>query len=138
MNTIISNADMTKKHQNLSNSQRLLLILEELHRWELDNMTILHTMTGRHIYMTLAGMSFHAGDEGVSLKSIKNNNHYTDKAIAIRLSKFQKMEMIQKFNIDFDGRTKIIIPQEKLHTLWEIHSDIFYKTINKYYTLIPK
>jgi hypothetical protein len=138
VNTIISNADMTKKHQNLSNSQRLLLILEELHQWELDNMTILHTMTGRHIYMTLASMSFHAGDEGVSLKSIKNNNHYTDKAIAIRLSKFQKMEMIQKFNIDFDGRTKIIIPQEKLHTLWEIHSDIFYKTINKYYTLIPK
>ena len=129
---------MAKNHQNLNNIQRMLFILEEMHQWELENMGILRTMTGRHVYLSLASKSFNQESSGINLKSIKNNNHYTDKAISIRLEKLQKMNVIRKFKINDDARTKIITPEEKLHALWETHSDAFYRIISKYYTLIPK
>ena len=118
-------------------AQTVLRILRELHQWELDNIPILKTMTGRDIYLTLAS-SLDDASGGISLKTLKNNNNFTDKAIANRLQMLQDMQMIKKLKTENDGRVKVIIPDDQLQDYCEKHSAAFFGIVNKYFTLIKK
>ena len=128
---------MAPNNQGLDDVRATLSMLRDLHRWELDNIPILRTMTGRDVYLTLAS-SLDDESGGVSLKALKNNNYYTDKAIANRLEMLQKMQMIKKSKTATDGRVKIIMPDDQLHDYCEKHSMAFFQIVNKYFTLIKK
>ena len=114
-----------------------LSMLRDLHRWELDNIPILRTMTGRDVYLTLAS-SLDDESGGVSLKALKNNNYYTDKAIANRLEMLQQLQMVKKLKTEADGRVKVIIADDQLHDYCEKHSMAFFQIMSKYFTLIKK
>lgn len=128
---------MAQNDSDLENIQTVLRFLGELHKWELDNIPILRTMTGRDVYLTLAG-GLDEGSAGISLKSFKNNNHYTDKAITNRLEILQNMQVIKKLSDGVDGRVKIIKPDHQFHDYCVKHALTFFQKISKYYTLIEK
>jgi len=78
-------------HENLTSSTwGLVSSLAELHAWELDNLPLLSTLTGRHLYFRMAEETFQPEVALTkALKDLFGGAHFTEKALRSRLREME-------------------------------------------------
>ena len=74
----------------------LVSSLAELHQWELENLPLLSTLTGRHLYYRMAEETFHP-EEALTkaLKDLFGGAHFTEKALRSRMREMERDGLIE-------------------------------------------
>jgi hypothetical protein len=98
--------------------------LAELHRWELDNIPYMRTMTGRHLYFATAQRA--VGDRSQlerSLKELFSSPHLTEKALRNRMQDMLADDLFVSMLNASDTRNKYLVPTEKFYECVHKHAD---------------
>jgi hypothetical protein len=98
--------------------------LAELHRWELDNIPYMRTMTGRHLYFATAQRA--VGDRSQlerSLKELFSSPHLTEKALRTRMQDMLADDLFISMASSTDTRNKYLVPTEKFYEYVYTHAD---------------
>jgi hypothetical protein len=98
--------------------------LAELHRWELDHMPYMRTMTGRHLYFATAQRA--VGDRSQlerSLKELFSSPHLTEKALRNRMQDMLADDLFVSTLNATDTRNKYLVPTEKFYEFVYTHAD---------------
>jgi hypothetical protein len=127
-------------HENLTSSTwGLVSSLAELHAWELDNLPLLSTLTGRHLYFRMAEETFQPEVALTkALKDLFGGAHFTEKALRSRLREMERDGLIQTITRQSDARSKQLIPTPKFHQLLETHAEQVKRTFDKHFLLVEK
>jgi hypothetical protein len=98
--------------------------LAQLHRWELDNIPYMRTMTGRHLYFATAqrAVGEHSQHER-SLKELFSSPHLTEKALRTRMQDMLADDLFVSRASATDTRNKYLLPTEKFYELVYAHAD---------------
>ena len=117
----------------------LVSSLAELHQWELENLPLLSTLTGRHLYYRMAEETFHP-EEALTkaLKDLFGGAHFTEKALRSRMREMERDGLIENIVRQSDARSKQLIPTSKFHQLLEAHAEQVKRTFDKHFLLIEK
>ena len=117
----------------------LVSSLAELHQWELENLPLLSTLTGRHLYYRMAEETFHP-EEALTkaLKDLFGGAHFTEKALRSRMREMERDGLIETITRQSDARSKQLIPTSKFHQLLEAHAEQVKRTFDKHFLLIEK
>ncbi len=117
----------------------LVSSLAELHQWELENLPLLSTLTGRHLYYRMAEETFHP-EEALTkaLKDLFGGAHFTEKALRSRMREMERDGLIETITRQSDARSKQLIPTPKFHQLLEAHAEQVKRTFDKHFVLIEK
>ena len=117
----------------------LVSSLAELHQWELENLPLLSTLTGRHLYYRMAEETFHP-EEALTkaLKDLFGGAHFTEKALRSRMREMERDGLIETITRQSDARSKQLIPTTKFHELLEAHAEQVKRTFDKHFLLIEK
>jgi DNA-binding MarR family transcriptional regulator len=117
----------------------LVSSLAELHQWELENLPLLSTLTGRHLYYRMAEETFHP-EEALTkaLKDLFGGAHFTEKALRSRMREMERDGLIETIVRQSDARSKQLIPTSKFHQLLEAHAEQVKRTFDKHFLLIEK
>lgn len=102
----------------------LVTNLAELHRWELDNIPHMRTMTGRHLFFATAqrAVGERAQLEG-SLKELLSSPHLTEKALRTRMQDMLADDLFISMANTNDSRNKYSVPTEKFYEYVYAHAD---------------
>lgn len=98
--------------------------LAELHRWELDNIPYMRTMTGRHLYFATAQRA--VGERAQlerSLKELFSSPHLTEKALRTRMQDMLADDLFISMASATDTRNKYLVPTEKFYEFVYTHAD---------------
>ena len=117
----------------------LVSSLAELHQWELDNLPLLSTLTGRHLYYRMAEETFHP-ELAVTkaLKDLFSGAHFTEKALCSRMREMEREGLIDTVTRKFDARSKQLVPTAKFHELLHAHAEQVKRSFDKHYLLVEK
>ena len=117
----------------------LVSSLAELHQWELDNLPLLSTLTGRHLYYRLAEETFHP-EEALTkaLKDLFGGAHFTEKALRTRMREMERDGLLETVTRQSDARSKQLVPTPKFHDLLQAHAEQVKRTFDKHFLLIEK
>ncbi len=117
----------------------LVSSLAELHEWELDNLPLLSTLTGRHLYFRMAEETFHP-EEALTkaLKDLFGGAHFTEKALRSRLREMERDGLIETITRPSDARSKQLLPTPKFHLLLQAHAEQIKLTFDKHFLLVEK
>ncbi len=117
----------------------LISSLAELHQWELENLPILSTLTGRHLYYRMAEETFHPEMALTkALKDLFGGAHFTEKALRSRMREMERQGLIETITRQSDARSKQLVPTEKFHELLQAHAEQVRQSFDKHYLLIEK
>ena len=117
----------------------LISSLAELHQWELENLPILSTLTGRHLYYRMAEETFHPEMALTkALKDLFGGAHFTEKALRSRMREMERQGLIETITRQSDARSKQLVPTEKFHELLQAHAEQVRHSFDKHYLLIEK
>jgi hypothetical protein len=117
----------------------LVSSLAELHQWELDNLPLLSTLTGRHLYYRMAEETFHP-EEALTkaLKDLFGGAHFTEKALRTRMREMERDGLLETVKRQSDARSKQLVPTPKFHDLLQAHAEQVKRTFDKHFLLIEK
>jgi len=113
--------------------------LAELHEWELDHAPMLSSLTGRHLYYRIAQRA--VGDRTLlsrALKDLMGGSGYTEKALRTRMREMEKEGLIEAVSGEEDGRSKYLMPTEKMYESIYLHADQVRRIFEKNFLLIEK
>ena len=117
----------------------LVSSLAELHQWELDNLPLLSTLTGRHLYYRMAEETFHPELALTkALKDLFGGAHFTEKALRSRMREMEREGLIEAVTRPSDARSKQLVPTEKFHELLQAHAEQVKRSFDKHYMLVQK
>ena len=130
---------MNNPENHPPSSWGLVSSLAELHQWELENLPLLSTLTGRHLYYRMAEETFHP-EEALTkaLKDLFGGAHFTEKALRSRMREMERDGLIETITRQSDARSKQLIPTTKFHQLLEAHAEQVKRTFDKHFLLIEK
>jgi len=117
----------------------LVSSLAELHQWELENLPLLSTLTGRHLYYRVANETFHP-EEALTkaLKDLFGGAHFTEKALRSRMREMERDGLLETIIRKSDARSKQLVPTEKFHALLQTHAEQVKRSFDKHYLLVVK
>ena len=113
--------------------------LAELHEWELQNAPILSSLTGRHLYYRIAQRA--VADRSLlprALKDLMGGSGFTEKALRTRMREMEAAGLIEAVSLETDGRSKCLMPSEKLYESIYLHADQVRRIFEKNFLLIEK
>lgn len=117
----------------------LVTNLAELHRWEMDNIPHMRTMTGRHLYFATAQRA--VGERAQlerSLKELLSSPHLTEKALRTRMQDMLADELFISMANTNDSRNKYLVPTERFYEYVYAHADQVRKIFKNNFLIIPK
>ena len=113
--------------------------LAELYEWELDNLPLLRTLTGRHLYFGLARRAVCERELlSGALKEIMGGAEFTDKALRIRLYEMQQAGLIESVRGTHDARSRHLIPTDKFHEMIHTYTNQVHLIFNRNFLMIEK
>jgi len=117
----------------------LLMTRAELHAWEQENIPLLKTSTGQHLYHTLVARSL-TGQllEDKSLKPIMANNFYTERALRLRIKEMLEDGLFEISISKHDYRSKSLVPTYKFNEVLKSHSEAVQRIFLRKFYLIAK
>lgn len=130
---------MSSREINTAQLTAIVANLAELHEWELANAPILGSLTGRHLYYRIAQRA--VGDRTLlsrALKDLMSGSAYTEKALRTRMREMEKDGLIEAISGEEDGRSKYLMPTEKMYELLYLHADQVRRVFEKNFLLIEK
>jgi hypothetical protein len=113
--------------------------LAELHRWEMDNMAYMRTMTGRHLYFAAAQRA--VGERAQlerSLKELFSSPHLTEKALRNRMQDMLTEGLFLSQSSEQDNRSKHLIPTDKFFEIVHKHAEQTRKIFRNNFLIFPK
>lgn len=113
--------------------------LAQLHEWELHNAPILSSLTGRHFYYRIAQRA--VADRSMlprALKDLTGGSGFTEKALRTRMREMEAAGLVETVSLESDGRSKCLMPSEKLYESIYLHADQVRRIFEKNFWLIEK
>lgn len=132
---------MTSGEHVTEEQKALAATLAELHYWELKQMPLLHTMTGRSLYFRILQEALKAQIDNVGDQNpmeVFNNNHFTDRAMRVRMQSMCKEGLLEMVPAPNDGRIKHVLPTEKFFALGNAHAMQLRKLLEQRFIIVNK
>lgn len=124
---------------NPRQSTHIMSSLAELYEWELDNLPLLRTLTGRHLYFEIARRAVGERQSlSGALKELMGGAGFTDKALRKRLYEMQQAGLIESVRGTHDARSRHLIPTDKFHEMIQAYTDQVHHIFNKNFLMIEK
>jgi DNA-binding MarR family transcriptional regulator len=130
---------LSTREINTAQLTAIVANLAELHEWELDHAPMLSSLTGRHLYYRIAQRA--VGDRTLlsrALKDLMGGAGYTEKALRTRMREMEKAGLIEAVSGEEDGRSKYLMPTEKMYEAIYLHADQVRRIFEKNFLLIEK
>lgn len=130
---------MNRNEINTGQLTAIVANLAELHEWELNNSTLLSTLTGRHLYFRIAQRA--VGDHSLlskALKDLMGGSGYTEKALRIRMREMEADGYFALVNGEDDARSKCLMPTEKFYESIYLHANQVRLIFGKNFLMIEK
>ena len=127
------------KDLNTGQLTAIVANLAELHEWELLNAPIMNSLTGRHLYYRIAQRA--VADRSLlprALKDLMGGAGFTEKALRTRMREMEAAGLIEAVSLETDGRSKCLMPSEKLYESIYLHADQVRRIFEKNFLLIEK
>lgn len=120
-------------------SLKMLDILAELHEWELANLPVFQTTTGRHLYFAMI-RELAGRPEGGSkaLKELFGSSHFTVKAMRLRMQALLEEGYLQVQEGQKDGRVRHLVPTPAFEEAMAHHAQQVAKLVNRHFILVQK
>lgn len=113
--------------------------LAELHRWEMDQIPYMRTMSGRHLYFAASQRA--VGERSQlerSLKELLSSPHLTEKALRNRMQEMLSDDLFTSMSSEVDSRNKYLVPTEKFYEFVYAHADQARKIFRGNFLMLPK
>lgn len=133
--------DKTSYKSDHSSPELSLLLgcISDLYNWEMENLPFMQTTTGRFIYHALAGQVLSKGSSfEMPLKPLFLTQHFTEKALRIRIQEMAEQGLVETVRSKGDNRTKCLVPTEKFQELVHAHAQIAQNCLRNKFLVIPK
>jgi DNA-binding MarR family transcriptional regulator len=130
---------LSTREINTAQLTAIVANLAELHEWELEHAPMLRSLTGRHLYYRIAQRA--VGDRTLlsrALKDLMGGSGYTEKALRTRMREMERAGLIEAVNGEEDGRSKYLMPTEKMYEAIYLHADQVRRIFEKNFLLIEK
>ena len=118
----------------------LLHCIADLYSWEMENLSFMQTTTGRYIYHALTRQALLS--EGncleVPLKPLFLTQHFTEKALRIRIQDMAAQGWVETVRSKGDNRTKCLVPTEKFMSLLHAHAQVAQNCFRNKFLIIPR
>lgn len=136
----IENVSTNTKSSSPSELSMLLQCIADLYAWEMENLSFMQTTTGRYIYHALARQAWFTenGNLEVPLKPLFLTQHFTEKALRIRIQEMVAQGWVEMLRSKGDNRTKCIVPTEKFLALLHAHAQMAQNCIRNKFLIIPR
>lgn len=117
----------------------LMQSLVELHEWELANMPMMQTMTGRSLYYRMVQGSLNPHEDGEkALKEIFSSNHYTARAMRTRMQTMRQEGWLELQSGQGDARMKHLLPTPQFNDMALAHAQQLRKLLARFFIVINK
>jgi hypothetical protein len=113
----------------------------DVYDWELQHLPFVCSVVGRHVYSCIAkNVLSHHGDPHFdsSLKRLFSSNHFTDRAIRLKLRELECQGYISTFSGSLDARARSLMPSKKLLELIDMHSVKTHQVLSRDYYFVRK
>ena len=115
----------------------LVQVLTQLHEWEARREALLTSMSGRHLYFSVAGRMVASG-RGPTVKEAVTAWHITDRAIRARLADMLDKGYFSVEPLPGDRRARALIPLEPYEQLLLEHAAEFKRLMSQQFMLIER
>lgn len=110
-----------------------------LHEWELSKLPFFSTVVGRHVYVCIAREVLAGNVEAeTSLKKLLSTNHFTDRAIRLKIREMESMGYLMTEEGIDDRRLRSIRPTISLLNLIQEHSKYVDDAVLNQHYLVKK
>lgn len=124
---------------NTEELSALIRGLSSLHEWETQNLDIMKTATGRHMYFSIAKRSVAEGlQPNESLKQAFGSANLSDRALRMRIREMIEEELIVSIDGRNDARCKNLIPTEKFNGYVYEHAMVARRILGNEFFIIPR
>jgi len=115
----------------------LVEILSDLHSWEVTNLPILASISGRQLYFAVARQAIVMG-RGPTVKEVVMAQHLTDRALRTKLAEMIESDYFELKASRSDGRAKSLHPKENYEKCLYSHIAEFKKIIDTHFYMIER
>lgn len=113
--------------------------LTKLHEWEMENIPMIYSSTGRLLYFRLAQqLLLNPNQQIKTLKDLYGDAQLSEKALRLRLREFEDVGLITTQAGQTDARVRCPEPTEKLQFLMESHMNEAKRLLGDCFFLIHK
>ena len=125
-----------------SYKQKILDGLVELNNWECENLPILSSVIGRHVYFCIATeiLTFSRKEifEGRSMKQVFHHPGFTERAIRLKIREMEIDGLINTVLSESDKRVRTLVPTPKFLQFINTHAELYLRVLNKRFVILEK
>ncbi len=115
--------------------------LARLHEWEIKNLPILNSLTGRLLYYRIAQRAIKkdvSSSSNRTMKELISDSGFTERSLRSRLISMEEEGFVIPTKNMRDGRSRFPIPDEKMYAAMYLHASQAKRIMEESYLLIKK
>jgi hypothetical protein len=116
---------------------KLLIVMIDLFRWELNKLPFLGTLTGRELYYHIVESAI-AAESNDELLIKQLTRQFSERALRLRIRDFEQLGLIEMCGCSCDARARKLMPTGKLLSLLSQHHEQLRLLIGRHHYMLNK
>lgn len=130
---------MNKEDANFRDFIEIIDNMARLHEWEMKNLPLLNSLTGRSLYYKIAQISLNFDDNKLNtMKDLIVDSDFTEKSLRTRLNIMEQEGFVVSTQSGIDGRSRFPVPKDKFYALMYLHAGQIKRILGNNFLIIKK